>query len=297
MKLHKKTESKLVKERLGEYLILRKASADGMSGIFRALIRRFSPDVPARERGADAENERSRERPVSMNSPGEPILVRADDDSGETCVVRMIHDGRCRCWLVEYRDKRYVLKLDKRDRHRFDYLAQSFFFGSNAFRLMRALNKAFSRGFRGAPELFCVADSRRFGCTRHSFFFKEYAEGEPCSTFPREVRDALCEKVRHIIATLHACGVTHGDAHPGNFIFEVKSGVLKAIDIGGKMPTPVQKATDRLRLQKEWGIPNECFDWGWVLARLHIMRRRFGAFVRGGGVRNKRPRERDFFAA
>lgn len=265
MKLHKETESKLVKERLGEYLILRKASADGMSGIFRALIRRFSPDVPARE------------RPIST----EPILVRADDDSGETCVARMIHDGRCRCWLVEYRDKRYVLKLDKRDRHRFDYLAQSFFFGSNAFRLMRALNKAFSRGFRGAPELFCVADSRRFGCTRHSFFFKEYADGEPCSAFPREVRDALCEKVRRIIATLHACGVTHGDAHPGNFIFEEKSGVLKTIDIGGKMPTPVQKATDRLRLQREWGIPNECFDWGWALARLHIMRRRFGASIRG----------------
>ncbi|MGN0835275.1 MAG: lipopolysaccharide core heptose(II) kinase RfaY [Candidatus Spyradosoma sp.] len=254
-----------VEESFFGYRVLRKASAADLVPICRALIRRLSPDNVPEPSPREGE----------MLLPFVPIRVSADGNADDFCDVKLFHDGRCRCWLVVYRGKKYVLKLDKRDRHRFDYLAQSFFFGSNSFRLMRALNEAFSRGFRGAPELFLVADSRRFGCTLHSFFLREYVAGRTMFDVPPEVLEARRDEAKRIVRTLHAFGVTHGDAHPGNFILDEESGRLKVIDAGGKMPTAIQKATDRIRMEKEWGIPNDVRDWGWALARLHVMRRHF----------------------
>ncbi len=258
-------QNALVEESFFGYRILRKPIAENLAPIFRALVRRLSPDnVPAPCAGAE-----------SVRAPFAPFRVCADGNADDFCVARLFHDGRCRCWLVDHRGKEYVLKLDKRDRHRFDYLAQSFFFGSNAFRLMRALNEAFRRGFRGAPELFFVADSRRFGCTRHSFFFQEYVVGKTMFAVSPEIFEARKDEAKRIVRTLHGFGVAHGDAHPGNFILDEASGRLKVIDVGGKLPTAIQKATDRMRMEKEWGIPNEVRDWGWAFARLHVMRRHF----------------------
>lgn len=184
-------QNALVEESFFGYRILRKPIAENLAPIFRALIRCLSPDnVPAPCAGAE-----------SVRAAFEPFRVCADGNADDFCVARLFHDGRCRCWLVVHRGKEYVLKLDKRDRHRFDYLAQSFFFGSNAFRLMRALNEAFRRGFRGAPELFLVADSRRFGCTRHSFFFQEYVVGKTMFDVLPEVFEARKDEATRIRAT------------------------------------------------------------------------------------------------
>lgn len=253
-------ENDLIEEEIDGYRVLRKSESGGgqaKRSLFRKIVNRLAPGDG---NAGDAPSE---------------FRVAAESAPDEFCDVKLIHDGRCRCWLVDYNDKRYVLKLDRRDRHRFDYLAQSFFFGSNAFRLMRAANEAFRRGFRGAPELFLVADSRRFGCTLHSFFLREYVAGKTMFDVEPEVFEARKDEAKRIVRTLHGFGVTHGDAHPGNFILDEASGRLKVIDVGGKMPTAIQKATDRMRMEKEWGIPNDVRDWGWALARLHVMRRHF----------------------
>lgn len=252
-------DNHLIEEEIDGYRVLRKSELErcGERCLFRKIVNRLAPD------GGN-----------SGDAPAE-FRVVAESTPDEFCDVKLIHDGRCRCWLVDYHDKKYVLKLDRRDRHRFDYLAQSFFFGSNSFRLMRVLSEAFSRGFHGAPELLWVADKRRFGCTLHSFFFKEYVPGKTLLDLPQEIRERYKDEALRIITTLHEFGTTHGDAHPGNFILDEDSGLLKTIDIGGKPPTAIQKATDRMRLEKEWGIPNELHDWGYALARLHVIRRHF----------------------
>lgn len=253
-------ENDLIEEEIDGYRVLRKSESGGgqsKRGLFRKIVNRLAPGDG---NAGDAPSE---------------FRVAAESAPDEFCDVKLIHDGRCRCWLVDYNDKRYVLKLDRRDRHRFDYLAQSFFFGSNSFRLMRVLSEAFRQGFHGAPELLWVADKRRFGCTLHSFFFKEYVPGKTLLELPPEIRERCKDEALRIITTLHEFGTTHGDAHPGNFILDEDSGLLKTIDIGGKLPTAIQKATDRMRLEKEWGIPNELHDWGYALARLHVIRRHF----------------------
>lgn len=230
----------LIRTKIADYTVLHKSTADEQVSLFKHLIK----DISSEEKEGDCTRT--------------PIYTRT-----------LFHDGRCRCWLVEHLGKKYIFKLDKRDRHRFDYLAQSFFCGSNAFRLMRTLHKAFSSGFRGAAEIFLVADKRRLGCTLHSFFLQEYVEGNDLQNTPPEFYKNYCAEAEEIIKTLHKFGCAHGDAHRGNFILEERTGHLKTIDIGGKIPSPPQKATDRLRLQKEWGIENKTFDWGYFIARLH----------------------------
>lgn len=188
----------------------------------------------------------------------------------------LFHDGRCRCWLVEFRGKKYLFKLDRRDRHRADYLVvQSFFLGSNAFRLMRTLHRAFLQGFRGAAEIFLTADKRCFGCVLHSFFLQEWVEGKSLKYAPLEFYEKYSAEAAGIIRELHRFGCAHGDAHRGNFILETSSGHLKSIDIGGKVPNAQQKATDRIRLEKEWGVKNELFDWGYYWVRMYQAWRHF----------------------
>ncbi|MBE6401966.1 MAG: hypothetical protein E7037_08095 [Verrucomicrobia bacterium] len=195
-------------------------------------------------------------------------------ESGD-CRRVLFHDKRCRCWLVEYRGKKYLFKLDKRDRHRIDYLVQSFFLGSNAMRLMRTLHKAFRSGFRGAAEIFLVADKCFCGCVLHSFFLQEYVEGHDLQEASPEFYKNYGKEAAEIIRTLHRFGCTHGDAHRGNFILEASSGHLKTIDVGGKIPSAPQMATDRLRLEKEWGVKNKLFDWGYYWVKIHKAWRHF----------------------
>lgn len=187
----------------------------------------------------------------------------------------LFHDRRCRCWLVEYRGKKYLFKLDKRDRHRVDYLLQSFFLGSNAMRLMRTLHRAFRSGFDGAAKIFLVADKRCCGCVLHSFYLQEYVEGHDLQETSEDFYKRYSKEAAGIIRELHKFGCTHGDAHRGNFILEESSGHLKTIDVGGKIPSPPQMATDRMRLEKEWGVKNEIFDWGYYWVRLHKAWRHF----------------------
>lgn len=240
------TKNTLVRTKIAGYTVLHQSAAEEQVLLFRHLISEVSPT--------------EKEGDISKTD----LYTRT-----------LFHDGRCRCWLVESGGKKYIFKLDKRDRHRFDYLAQSFFCGSNAFRLMRTLHRAFQKGFRGAAEIFLVADKRRLGCTLHSYFLQEYVEGEDLQNTSPSFYKKYRKEVKKIIKTLHKFGCAHGDAHRGNFILEKSSGHLKTIDIGGKIPSAPQKATDRLRLQKEWGIKNTLFDWGYFVSTFHRSWRHF----------------------
>lgn len=225
------------------------------------------------------------EKLISVSAHGYKILCKSEKilglfrkllENSPEISREILSDGRGgHCELVRFQGKEYIFKLDKRDRHRFDYLVQSFFTGSNAFRLMRTLHRAFQCGFRGATELFLVADKRRMGCTLHSYYIMEYITGRDLMNEPPTVYKKYSPQANTIIETLHRFGCVHGDAHRANFILEENTGILRAIDIGGKCPTAPQKATDRLYLEQEWGIENKIFDWGWYFAKFHRQWRHF----------------------
>lgn len=111
----------------------------------------------------------------------------------------LFHDRRCRCWLVEHRGKKYLFKLDKRDRHRVDYLLQSFFLGSNAMRLMRTLHRAFRAGFDGAAKIYLVADKRFWAAFYIHFSFRNMWKGMICRRHPKIFTKNTERKLRELL--------------------------------------------------------------------------------------------------
>lgn len=182
-------------------------------------------------------------------------------------------------YKIEFAGKKYVLKSDLRQRHRTDYLVQSFFRGSNAFRLLQSMEKALEKSpnERGVARVFLAADLRDRFIGRivfQCFVLMEFVDGREVGTIPDGIKTYGNECAR-ILRWMHANKMVHGDAHPGNFMVENGTGTVRAIDISGKKPTRGQMAFDRIRLEKQFGIKNEIRDLPFYLMRFHLAWRKF----------------------
>ncbi len=206
------------------------------------------------------------EKFLSGALPKESVALLSDGITGEV-------------FKIEFAGKKYVLKRDRKRKHRFEKLVTSFFAGSNAFRLLRGLHRAASdspdaRG--GFAEVFLAADRRKCRFVLESFVLMEFVEGTGVGSLP----DGLARygnACARIIRTLHAYGVIHGDVHPGNFIVSPDGGRVAAIDISGKTATRYQLALDELRIEERLGVKTE---WGgggfWRrLVRAHLQLRKW----------------------
>lgn len=198
--------------------------------------------------------------------------------------VALVASGRTGpVYKITYGNGRtYILKHDLRKRHRFDYLVQSFFRGSNAFRLLKSFAAARARHpeFHNVADVLLVADRRRFHCVLESFILMEFVEGKSLEEIPRG-----CEiyrgEVASIVSWLHENGMAHGDVHAGNFIKEDGTGTIRAIDLSGKPPTPIVRASDRIRLEEKFGVPNTKKDWGFYYCKAFFSWRGFLSKLRG----------------
>lgn len=179
------------------------------------------------------------------------------DGSLPDAMVEMLSNGRTGpVYKIEFAGRKYVLKHDLRKRHRFDFLVQSLFRGSNAFRLLRSLEKASKKTPEetGFARVYLVADRRLFGrMVLESFILMEFVEGSLVSGISDGVAHYKNECAR-IIRWLHKNNIVHGDVHPGNFIVELKTQRVKVIDIAGKYPTELQKAFDCIRTEEKFGV-------------------------------------------
>lgn len=206
--------------------------------------------------------------------PAPEIFERFVDGNLEPGSVTRLSNGRTGIvYKIEFRGKTYVLKHDKRERHRFDYLMQSFFRGSNAFRLLKSLSAALEHPLPvgcGVAKIYLVADRRRcFRFVLESFVLMEFVEGREVGAIPDGVKryGNACER---IVRWLHENGIVHGDVHEDNFIANEKNNTVYAIDISGKKPTGAQFAFDRIRLEECFGIKNEQEDFSTFLTKFHI---------------------------
>ena len=178
------------------------------------------------------------EKFLSGALPKESVALLSDGITGEV-------------FKIEFAGKKYVLKRDRKRKHRFEKLVTSFFAGSNAFRLLRGLHRAASdspdaRG--GFAEVYLAADRRKWRFVLESFVLMEFVEGTGVGSLP----DGLARygnACARIIRTLHAYGVIHGDVHPWNFIVSPDGGRVAAIDISGKE----LRVEERLGVKTEWG--------------------------------------------
>ena len=178
------------------------------------------------------------------------------EDSPEVSKTLLCERRTGPIWKISFRGRVFLIKHDLRKRHRFDYLAQSFFCGSNAERLIRGLEKMRENGFDGAYRIFLVADNRHFGCTFDSWIMMEFLEGVSLDVFLArgESLTQFRVPVAKIVHALLRAGMVHGDINPGNFM-RLPDGRIKAIDISGKPVFPMTRAIDRKWLRKFFGVP------------------------------------------
>ncbi|MCD8299296.1 MAG: hypothetical protein LUD39_06040 [Opitutae bacterium] len=165
------------------------------------------------------------------------------------------------------------MKHDLRKRHRFDYLVQSFFRGSNSFRLLRGLAAAFEKSpqERGAVHVYLAADRRKLRCVLESYVLMEFIDGKCIDEIVGGISRYAGECAR-IVRWLHTNKMVHGDIHAGNFKVESGTGDVRAFDLAGKVPSKIAMANDRIWLEKIFGVKNEvrdvayyveCFRIGW----------------------------------
>ena len=186
---------------------------------------------------------------------------------------------------IEFGGKKYVLKIDLRQRHRRDYLVQSFFRGSNAFRLLRKMERALEKspGERGIARVFLAADKRDPVIGRivfQSCVLMEFIDGKEIAQIPggAETYGGECLRILH---WMHDNGMVHGDVHPGNFMIENATGTVRAMDISGKAPTRGQKAFDIVHFEEKFGVPADRHNLSYFLVRLGLKYRRFSRRLRG----------------
>ena len=220
-----------------------------------------------------------------LSSDADPAARRIfekfiDGDTADMRVTSLKAGGRTGpVYEIEFDGKKYVLKHDLRQRHRFDYLVQSFFRGSNAFRLLRKLERALEKspGERGVARVFLAADKRDpvigrivFQC----FVLMEFVDGEEVGNIPGGI-EKYAPEVARIVHWMHDNEMVHGDVHEGNFMVEKSTGTVRAMDVSGKKPSRGQKALDRIRLEKVFGIKDEEHDPAEFFVRLRLRLRKF----------------------
>ncbi len=194
--------------------------------------------------------------------------------SGKKDGYQLLADTRTgSVYSIELSGKKYILKQDLRKRHRFDYMVQSFFRGSNSFRLVRGLSRAFEKDpkERCAVHVYLAADRRRFRCVLESYIVMEFIDGVDVDQIPDGIARYGKECAR-IVDWLHTHKMVHGDIHAGNFRVENGTGTVRAFDLAGKVASKIAMANDRIWLEQIFGIKNEkkdlayyieCFRIGW----------------------------------
>ncbi len=177
----------------------------------------------------------------------------------------------------------FVFKHERREHHSADHRWQSFFFGSNTRRLIRALDRAGARNFPAA-EVFLAADRYRFGSVVESYLIAEFVEGETLGRVPG-YREKYGAEVAALLARLHAAGLVHGDVHERNFVLGAAgtpyAGRVVGIDLSGKRSTRYTRAEDRIRLRRTFGVENPMRDFGARLFELRVRLRNFFRRLRG----------------
>lgn len=177
---------------------------------------------------------------------------------------------------IEIGGKTYILKNISGHKHRTAYYFQNAVRGSYTFRLARAVHRAVekNREARRCPEIYLAANRMKFGVPVESCLLMEFIDGKDVTAIPDGIArygNACAETV----AWLHENGIVHSDACADNFIVEKRTGKVFAIDVSGKVPTGIQKAKDRARIEQVFGVRNRLRDFGWFWTAFSSRRRSF----------------------
>ena len=178
--------------------------------------------------------------------------------------------------LIEYENKKFIVKNDREIDHRFEKKALSFISGPFYSHMIKRLARLTPEQRSCTADLYYVAEKCLFRQCVEVSTIHEYIDGVPLT----EINESNAQDVKDCIIKLHNAGLASNDIHPGNFI-RTPSGELKVIDLSCKGSLKICQANDILTLRNKYNIDiqGHGFVYNLILSKEKL--RRLSRKIRG----------------
>ena len=199
-------------------------------------------------------------------------------DDFERFVIKQFPSGNALrdIYLVKYISKYFIVKRDREVDGRLEKRVQNFFYRSANLRLMRYLNKGRDWLLNYTPNIYFIAEKRRFRQCIDSYAVFEYIDGASIG----EINHSNIDQVSSCISALPKGGLSSNDIHAGNFIVS-NEGQLKVIDLSFKGSLALCKANDMLILENKYQVPATRKTFYYHLVKIRNNLRSLSRRVRG----------------
>ena len=178
--------------------------------------------------------------------------------------------------LVEYENKKFIVKNDREIDNRFEKKALNFISGPFYSHMIKRLARLTPEQRACTADLYYVAEKCHFRQCVEVSTVHEYIDGKPLA----EINESNAEEVKNCIIKLHNAGLASNDIHPGNFI-RTPSGELKIIDLSCKGIMKICQANDILTLRNKYNIDIQGHGFVYNLILLKEKLRRLSRKIRG----------------
>ncbi len=172
-------------------------------------------------------------------------------DNFERFVVKKFPSGNALrdVYLVKYISKYFIVKRDREVDSRLEKRLQNFIYRSANLRLMRYLNKDRKWLLDYTPNIYFIAEKKKFRQCVDSYSVFEFVDGVSIG----KIDHSNIGSVSDCISALHKGGLSSNDIHAGNFIVNTQ-GQLKVIDLSFKGSLALCKANDLLILENKYQV-------------------------------------------
>ncbi|WP_270502269.1 lipopolysaccharide core heptose(II) kinase RfaY [Kluyvera ascorbata] len=178
--------------------------------------------------------------------------------------------------LIEYENKKFIVKNDREIDQRFEKKALSFISGPFYSHMIKRLARLTPEQRACTADLYYVAEKCHFRQCVEVSTIHEYIDGEPLT----EINESNAQDVKDCIIKLHNAGLASNDIHPGNFI-RTPSGELKVIDLSCKGSMKICQANDIITLRNKYNIDIQGHGFVYKLILLKEKLRRLSRKIRG----------------
>ncbi|ARU94399.1 lipopolysaccharide core heptose(II) kinase RfaY [Tatumella citrea] len=199
-------------------------------------------------------------------------------DNFERFVVKKFPSGNALrdVYLVRYISKYFIVKRDREIDGRLEKRLQNFIYSSANLRLMRYLNKGRDWLLNYTPNVYFIAEKRKFRQCVDSYAVFEFIDGSSIG----EINHSNISNVSDCISALHKGGLSSNDIHAGNFIVS-SEGQLKVIDLSFKGSLAMCKANDTLILESKYQVKAARKTFYYYLIKIRNNLRSLSRKVRG----------------
>lgn len=179
-----------------------------------------------------------------------------------------VWNKRHELFKFDYEGRSFVAKIDY---EKPKYLENKFWellTGSFYSVQMKAVNKAVGNGCKVVPDIFLVAEKKKWGIRNESTVLMEYAPGKSLCAYEDDLQ-SYEKLIVSAMLELHEHGLALGDGNCGNFILH--EGTCKILDLSWHGSALLGQAKDRQIFERVYG---------WHLPEVTFLQKLAGTYIR-----------------